>query len=326
MKPRPCGCKGCRTCLICEKFYGAESLKLSLKLDKNKGYVYCPFCNKAWPGWEIDEYKQHPNHSGEPINYPGIYIEPDFITASEEEELIKCIDQVPWDISQSGRRKQNYGPKTNFKKKKIVPGNFEGFPEFSKFLQDRFKSIDLLRDYQVIEQCSLEYDPSKGASIDPHIDDCWIWGERIVTVNCLSDSVLTMTVFKGDIKKYNLYCADEYYPVVQPDGSIDLEFINKDKTMLDSCKPNEEIDAIIRIPLIRRSIIVMYGESRYHWEHCILREDITSRRVCIAYREFTPPYLTNGAYHEIGNEITTRAKKFWDHKSKYKKDDEIIDT
>lgn len=251
MKPRPCGCKGCRTCLICEKLYGAENLKLSLKLDKSKGYVYCPFCDKAWPGWEIDEYKQHPHHSGVPINYPGIYIKPDFITESEEEELIKRIDEVPWDISQSGRRKQNYGPKTNFKKKKIVPGNFDGFPEFSNFLQDRFQSIDLLRDYQVIEQCSLEYDPDKGASIDPHIDDCWIWGERIVTVNCLSDSVLTMTIFKGDTKKYNLYCADEYYPVVQPDGSVDLEFTNKDKTMLEMCKPNEDIDAIIRIPLIR---------------------------------------------------------------------------
>lgn len=70
----------------------------------------------------------------------------------------------------------------------------------------------------------------------------------------------------------------------------------------------------------------MYGESRYHWEHCILREDITSRRVCIAYREFTPPYLSNGTHSAIGNEITTRAKKFWDHKSEYKKEDKITNT
>lgn len=251
MKPRPCGCKGCRTCLICETHYGAENFKLELNLDKEKGYVYCPFCDKAWPGWELDVYKQHPNHIGEAINYPGILIKLDFISETEEDELIKCIDEVPWDISQSGRRKQNYGPKTNFKKKKIVPGKFVGFPLFSKYLQDRFSSIDLLKGYQVIEQCSLEYDPSKGASIDPHIDDCWIWGERIITVNCLSDSVLTMTIFKGDTKKYNLCFADEYYPVVLSNGSIDLEFKNKGKTMLEVSKPAREIDAIIRIPLIK---------------------------------------------------------------------------
>ncbi|XP_068629412.1 alpha-ketoglutarate-dependent dioxygenase alkB homolog 4 isoform X2 [Battus philenor] len=325
MKPRPCGCKGCRTCLICETLYGAENLKLSLQLDKEKGYVYCPFCNKAWPGWDIDIYKQHPDHVGEAINYAGILIVPEFITELEESKLIQGIDEMPWDISQSGRRKQNFGPKTNFKKKKIVSGTFEGFPEFTKYLQDRFQTIDLLKDYQVIEQCSLEYDPSKGASIDPHIDDCWIWGERVVTVNCLSDSVLTLTIYKGDTKKYNLYCADEYYPIVTNEGRIDLDFHNKDKTMLEASKPSKEIDAIIRIPLIR-SLTVMYGEARYHWEHCILREDITSRRVCLAYREFTPPYLGNGIHQAIGNEIIQRAKQFWNHKVKYKKeyDEKVI--
>lgn len=73
-------------------------------------------------------------------------------------------------------------------------GSFGGFPAFSEFVQQRFREIPLLRTFQTIEQCSLEYDPTKGASIDPHIDDCWIWGERVVTVNCLSDSVLTLSL------------------------------------------------------------------------------------------------------------------------------------
>lgn len=34
-KPRPCGCKGCRTCLICEKEFG-----LSKSIDINKVYIY----------------------------------------------------------------------------------------------------------------------------------------------------------------------------------------------------------------------------------------------------------------------------------------------
>ncbi|XP_047988478.1 alpha-ketoglutarate-dependent dioxygenase alkB homolog 4 isoform X2 [Leguminivora glycinivorella] len=201
-QPRPCGCKGCRTCLICETQYGADKYKIQLEFDKTKSYVYCPFCNKAWPGWDADIYKQHPNHNGTPIEYPGVYIQLDFITEEEENVLMKNIDEVPWDISQSGRRKQNYGPKTNFKKMKINAGSFDGFPAFSKFLQDR------------------------------------------------------------------------------------------------------------------RSLLVFYGEPRYHWEHCVLREDISSRRVCIAYREFTPPYMQNGCHEEAGN-LIRQAKTFWDHKVKY---------
>lgn len=76
---------------------------------------------------------------------------------------------------------------------KLSCGQFNGFPVYSKFVQEKFTKIPILKDYQTIEQCSLEYDPNKGASIDPHIDDCWIWGERVVTVNCLSDSVLTLS-------------------------------------------------------------------------------------------------------------------------------------
>lgn len=311
MKPRPCGCKGCRTCLICETQYGAADLKLQLELDKEKSYVYCPYCNKAWKGWDINSYKEHPNHHGEPLSYRGVYIHLDFISELEEQILIDNIDEIPWDNSQSGRRKQNYGPKVNFKKKKIVSGNFEGFPKFSKMLQDRFATIEMLDGFEVIEQCSLEYDPTKGASIDPHIDDCWVWGERIVTVNFLSDSVLTMTRFKGAKTKYNLCSAENYLPVLDLEGKIIRNNKNQ-RSSLDICKPVTDVDVIVRIPMPRRSLLVLYGESRYHWEHCVLRQDISARRVCIAYREFTPPYM-NGEHQELGKEIRRKGKMFWDH-------------
>lgn len=250
-KPRPCGCKGCRTCLICETQFGADNFKLKLELDKSKGYVYCPLCKKAWPGWDVDSYKVHPNHSGTAIDYPGVYIQLDFISENEEAELMKNIDEMPWDTSQSGRRKQNFGPKTNFKKKKIVLGQFNGFPEFSKYLQRRFETVECLNNYEVIEQCSLEYDPSKGASIDPHIDDCWIWGERIVTVNCLSDSVLTMIPYKGDVKKYNLESAEEFKAIVSEDGEFIGNSALSEISVLDTSRPLIDKDVIVRIPMPR---------------------------------------------------------------------------
>ena len=164
---------------------------------------------------------------------------------------------------------QNFGPKANFRKRKLQLGAFRGFPDFSQLFYDRMKTVPLLEGYQAVEQCSLEYEPSRGAAIEPHIDDCWVWGERIVTVNLLGKSVLTMTKYKGDDTKYNLDCVD--IPLLE-----------------------RVPDVCVRIPMPCNSLIVLHGSARYQWEHCILRSDIVERRVCIALREFTRPYLEPG--------------------------------
>lgn len=274
-------------------------INLSIHFQKLTSYVFCPLCDHIYPGWDCGAItKEHETgHKVPGKHFPGIYVGLDFITAEEENILIEGFDGLPWDVSQSGRRKQNYGPKTNFKKMKLKIGEFKGFPEYSKFIQERFESFDLMKNYQTIEQCSLEYDPSKGASIDPHIDDCWIWGERVVTVNCLSDSVLTLSRFKGESSRYNLPQVSRY------------------KSDLIAVKDPDEIEdeVVVRIPMPRRSLIVLFGRPRYDWEHCVLREDISERRVCIAYREFTPPYLDDkrAEYNKAGKEILITAKQFW---------------
>ena len=144
---------------------------------------------------------------------------------------------------------------------------------------------NILKDFITIEQCTLEYDPIRGASIDPHIDDCWVWGERIVTVNLLADTVLTLKPYRGEESRYNLQLAPRQYTE------------NK----------NSE-DIIIRVPMPRRSLIVMFGEARYNWEHLIFREDITERRVCLAYREFTPIYLPGGELELEAKQILENSK------------------
>ncbi|XP_017773547.1 PREDICTED: alpha-ketoglutarate-dependent dioxygenase alkB homolog 4 [Nicrophorus vespilloides] len=292
---RPCGCKGCRTCLLCESTYGIQK---SIDLNKDFGtYVYCPFCNKAWPGWNMDDYKSHPEHKGEPIEFPGVYINCEFLSNDEEKVLLDCVDSIPWDLSQSGRRKQNFGPKCNFKKKKLQLGQFRGFPSGTKFVQDKFKHEEIIADFHTIEQCSLEYDPARGASIDPHVDDCWIWGERIVTVNLLSDSVLTMTN-NSKPNSYNLTDVNTYPSITLKDGKP-FEFKDTNN------KP------VVRIPMPQRSLLVLYGSARYEWEHLVLREDILSRRICLAYREFTPPYLKEGSNYLKSESIFKQALNFF---------------
>lgn len=109
-------------------------------------------------------------------DFPGIYVNLDFLSIQESEKIVEGVDNLlGWDASQSGRRKKNFGPKVNFKKKKLSVGKFEGFPVITKFVRDHLKHFPLLHDFTTIEECFLEYDPERGSHIEPHIDDCWIW-------------------------------------------------------------------------------------------------------------------------------------------------------
>ncbi|XP_054000359.1 alpha-ketoglutarate-dependent dioxygenase alkB homolog 4 [Hylaeus anthracinus] len=295
---RPCGCKGIRTCLLCEKEYKITKPDLKTEFEKYSSYVYCPYCNLSWPGWDSDLYTNHPDHEGKAIEFPGVYIKLDFLNSNDNALLSNALDDIPWEVSQSGRRKQNFGPKCNFKKKKLRLGSFDGFPKSTHFVQQKFLEVPILKDFQTVEQCTLEYDPLRGASIDPHIDDCWVWGERIVTVNVMGDSVLTMTPYHGPNTKYNLKDVTEY------------------STTCENMKSNVKAengdvqDIIVRLPMPQGSLMVLYGAARYKWEHCVLREDVKSRRICLAYRELTPPYLNNSSQDEEVKELLQRASIF----------------
>ena len=44
-----------------------------------------------------------------------------------------------------------------------------------------------------VEVNVLEYKEDRGSNIAPHMDDFWLWGERIFGLNLLSDTVMTFT-------------------------------------------------------------------------------------------------------------------------------------
>ena len=83
----------------------------------------------------------------------------------------------------------------NFKHKKLKLGSFTGLPAFSEHLVARMTQTlpQLLHGFTPVEQCHLDYHPARGSAIDPHLDDNWLWGERLVTLNLLSSTVLTFT-------------------------------------------------------------------------------------------------------------------------------------
>lgn len=314
---RSCGCKGYRSCLICEVKFGIRAQEAGENLIKSfdKIATFCFECQAAFP----DEGRPHEcGHRPEDrLPFPGVKLIQNFISKEEEDRLLRGLDALPWDVSQSGRRKQNFGPRANFKKRKVKAGEkFEGFPACTRFVQDRFSDLECLKDYRTVEQCSIEYREETGSCIEPHIDDCWVWGERIVQLNLLSDSYLTMTPYRGPNNKYNLQDVDHYPRILDDAGNVVFNpfddqgnnyqrqpYLFKDPLMLP--------DIAVRIPLPRRSLLVLHGEPRYQWEHFILRKDVSGRRIIIAYREFTPPYLPGGQDEDAGKKVLEKAAKFW---------------
>lgn len=73
-----------------------------------ENYVFCYKCNKIYVGDDVTiTIESHPEHGTQTgINFPGLYVLPDFISPVEENALMTGIDSSSWEISQSGRRKQ----------------------------------------------------------------------------------------------------------------------------------------------------------------------------------------------------------------------------
>ena len=308
---RTCGCKSFRSCFICEKQFNLFNTDTAK--DKIKQFPIVYNFNNELKRLVAENVQDSKNV----IEFPGIIIIEDFVTSQEEADLVRDLDLLPWDTSQSGRRKQNFGPRANFKKRKVKVGKFAGFPRCTTFIKDRFNNVPCLQDYKPVEQCSIEYRPETGSCIELHIDDCWIWGERIVQLNLLADSTLTLVPLQGNENKYNLSDLQSFPRLMDENGQIEFnpfreatkENINKPY----SPKPKDQIlNGSVRIPLPRRSLFIMFGEPRYDWEHCILREDIKERRIVIAYRELTPPYLPGGNHQDVGLEILDQADKVLD--------------
>ncbi|KAL7671692.1 hypothetical protein ACOME3_006595 [Neoechinorhynchus agilis] len=103
---------------------------------------------------------------------------------------------VPWSKSQSGRLKQDYGAKVNFKKKKVnVDASFTGLPQYARTITNRLRERCIeFKDFQAVELCNLEYTKNRGSHIEPHLDDQWLWGPRIAIINLVSQCYFKVVV------------------------------------------------------------------------------------------------------------------------------------
>lgn len=137
-------------------------------------------------------------------------------------------------------------------------------PSYSKFLIESLDRISQLEGFVAVELCNLKYEPSRAACIDPHFDDFWLWGDRLITFNLMSNTILTLT----------------------PGPEIEKKF--------EDCQ--------IFLPLARRCVIVLFSDARNKWLHSIKRSHIKSTRLAITLRELSDEFKFEEK-HKIAKKI-----------------------
>uniref|UniRef100_A0A8C3PG54 AlkB homolog 4, lysine demethylase n=1 Tax=Chrysemys picta bellii TaxID=8478 RepID=A0A8C3PG54_CHRPI len=283
LKPR-LGCKSMRCLILLCPF---------LFLQEKGNFTYCPAAGLA-VGNECSEF------AGWAFPFPGVFLLEEFINQDEESEMVQLMDQDDWKLSQSGRRKQDYGPKVNFKKKKLKAGGFIGLPSFSQEIVQRMKAHSALEDFFPVEQCNLDYLPERGSAIDPHFDDWWLWGGRLVSLNLLSKTVLSMSCDSED--SLQLFATHSQGTCENVD-SWDMDHSSSPRLI-----PYKEVTVDILLP--RRSLIVLSGDARYKWKHAIYRKHIEHRRICVTFRELSAEFTLGGKQEKLGKELLEIALTF----------------
>uniref|UniRef100_A0A8C4JIQ2 AlkB homolog 4, lysine demethylase n=1 Tax=Dromaius novaehollandiae TaxID=8790 RepID=A0A8C4JIQ2_DRONO len=251
-------------------------------------FTYCPATGLA-------AGNEHSEFAGWAFPFPGVFLTEEFISEDEESEIVELMDQDDWKPSQSGRKKQDYGPKVNFKKQRLKAGSFIGLPSFSKKIVTQMKDYSVLDGFLPVEQCNLDYIPERGSAIDPHFDDWWLWGERLVSLNLLSKTVLSMSCDSED--SIQLFPSFSKEKELSPSGSLAQTLV-----------PSKEVTVAIHLP--RRSLVVLYGDARYKWKHAIYRKHIEHRRICVTFRELSAEFSAGGRHEELGKELLGIALSF----------------
>lgn len=202
----------------------------------------------------------------------------------------------------------------NFKKQRLKAGSFTGLPSFSKKIVAQMKACSVLGGFLPVEQCNLDYMPERGSAIDAHFDDWWLWGERLVSLNLLSKTVLSMSCDSEDsIQLFPAFSKGN--GELSPPGSLTETSAckNSDKEGI-SCilsprlVPSKEVTVAIHLP--QRSLVVLYGDARYKWKHAIYRKHIEHRRICVTFRELSAEFSAGGRREQLGKELLEIALSF----------------
>lgn len=131
-----------------------------------------------------------------------------------------------------------------------------------------------------VELCVLQYRRARAAHIAPHLDDSWLWGERLVTLSLGADSVLSLLSPVLCIRVADSALAEEALHTLSPEEALNLRRRSRLSVQLE-----------VRLPMPRRSLTVLAGAARKTWLHAIWAHHVYGVRTALTLRELSPEFL-----------------------------------
>lgn len=216
--------------------------------------------------------KNHDNHKSSSAAFviiEGVILEQNILSDKEESDLVELIDSGEWVASQEGREKQDFGPRVNFLQQKVSIGNFIGFPDFTMKLFDA-----LQRSYS-----------NELADFEP-VELCFL-------------------EYTPERQSYIRPHYDDKW--IWGDRLVTLNLLSK--TTLRLTKEFNVPPYEVHIEMPAKSLLIIRGEARNFWHHSISRQDVTSRRVAITWREFGEEILNDSQHHDFVRKVIEISRK-----------------
>jgi len=257
---KTCGCTGVRWCTDCRAPERRAAWKLRPPIPTPAFLQERPMgAGRAACGSRVHVFDPGTQRVPDLPGFRGLVVLPDFVTRAETDDLLAEIEAAPFAPAQSGKQKQHFGAKANFRKRRLNAAHFAGLPGYAAALEARLRArwaattgwpaglAEALAGYVTTDVFVLRYHARRGSNLDVHVDDTWAYGELILDLSLESDAWMT--------------------------------FLDRD--------PQDGIDGpftCVRAALPARSLALLFGPARYAWHHGIASGDIQGRRTSITLR------------------------------------------
>ncbi|HPG25126.1 MAG TPA: alpha-ketoglutarate-dependent dioxygenase AlkB [Myxococcota bacterium] len=311
--PTDCACTGVRWCGRCldPARRRARGLDEPLPLPAALGPRVRPFEDAEDPlaraPWPAGVHRFDPDRQCAPDcpGFRGLRLYRDVVSEVEAARILRTIEATPFQPAQSGKRKQHFGPRINFSKRRIQLGGFSGIPDYAREIEARvrarveadaqldsaeaFACLAAFRDFSTTDVFVLRYLEAERSNLDFHADDDFGYGEVILDLSLEADGVLTF----GRI----------------PDGpgrATDGESSPRARAGIAAARDlaRHAEACFVRVPLPARSVAVLHGDARWHWQHAVLARDVVGRRTSVTLRTLSPALRDT----EIGREVLDRTR------------------
>ena len=211
--------------------------------------------------------QQQPKKCEPVTSVPGLNLHKSFVTLAEEQQILDFLQDASWRTDLS-RRTMHFGGTYCLMPSKSVPSKEKQqaevlqappMPAELSWLVERMVDVGIYQEYRKPQYCIVnEYTGNLG--ISAHTEN-FQFGEPVVGLSLLSS------------------CPIRFHELARPfDGSV----------RSGKAAKAERTGKVVDVQLPGRSLLVMSGESRWSWQHEIVRSSrgrgLSWRRVSLTFR------------------------------------------